>query len=173
MRKAMRIVFLSKTRRFRNAIILVCAVSGAGCATAPSERPATDSTEAPEIRVALAADVVKVGEPLQVDVTIDTHGVPPFRLDFGTGCQFTWVITSGEDRVVTRHMMCTQAPSHIELGPDGRHQRRLEIPTARTYQEGWPFAEDWLPAGGYRLEVYLLGYEDRFRTHVVWFEVVG
>ena len=129
--------------------------------------------EAVTINVVVPDPEVKRGGPLTVDVVLDNNGAPPYRIIFGTGCQFTWFITSTDGRVVTRNTMCTQATSYIELGSDGRYTRQLSIPTIQTYEQGWPYEQDSLPPGRYKLEVYLFGYQDRMSTEIVWFEVLG
>lgn len=148
----------------------------ASCVTAnPAPPGQTEPARLPEIRVELDSDTVKSGQEFVVRFTLDNHGEPPHRLDFASGCQFDWTITTRDGVTFsTRCEICTMATTSILLGDD-LYEASVTVPTRRVCESArfpWPFATDSLPAGWYRLTVLVIGYEQAFETHPVAFEVV-
>jgi len=163
--------------RFRvNASVLAaCAaicLAGPGCTPLPVEEEPAEPIVFGDLFVHLPDLEVRRGENLRVHLTIDHHGGRPFTLYFADSCQLTWIIRDTEGHVVTPNHFCWQRPTMIKLDRQGRHSLGLAIPTTRDAALGWPFAEDSLPPGYYMLEVYVRGYEDRYRTEFPWFEVL-
>jgi hypothetical protein len=166
------------------AVALATSLIIAGCgwtqvATEPKSTPGTGTgsalnpnVESLGVSVSLSTHDVKPGEPVRVAVVLDNHGLPPFKITFGTGCQFTWIITATDGQVIQPDHICTMATSYLEFGSDGLYSVELSIRTVRDGEPDWPFGEDELPVGRYKLEVYLYGYERRMNTEEVWFNVV-
>jgi len=156
-------------RHLASVIILLLCVS---CSTARDPSEYVYTGKAPELHVRLAKQQVVRGENLTAILSIDNKKQPPHRLDFATGCQFDWTITTADSVVfTTRCIMCSQAASSIILAGT-LYTTSIFIPTKRLCEVPWPFKEDVLPVGRYTLSVFAIGYEDQFVTNVVEFDIV-
>lgn len=154
------------------SLCVLLLLSGVACTNLPPpEPPASLPPVVAELGVRLATDRVPGGELLRASVSLNNHGQPPHRLDFATGCQFTWTITTSDGVTFTTHcMICTQAGTSIILA-GSLYETTIRIATRRECTVPWPFAGDALPAGRYTLTVFAIGYEDQFLTEPVAFEI--
>ncbi len=151
------------------AVVLLACLS---CSTARDPSEAVYTGKPAELHVRLQGQKVSAGENLTAVISINNHGQPPHRLDFGTGCQFTWVITTPDSvTLTTRCLICTQAPTFIILAGT-LFTTSIVVPTRRLCELPWPFKDDVVPAGQYTLTVYAIGYEDQLATEPVPFEIV-
>ena len=146
------------------------------CMTANPDPPErTEPVRMAEIRVSLDSDTVKSGQEFIAHVTLDNHGEEPHRLDFASGCQFDWTITTRDGTTFsTRCEICTMATTSILLGDD-LYEASVAVPTKRVCNSArypWPFATDDMPAGWYQLTVLVIGYEKVFESHPVSFEII-
>lgn len=150
---------------------IALALFSVSCATT-NPGPATYSGKGPELHVRLVKETVTRGEDVRAVISIDNRKQPPHRLDFPTGCKFTWTITTADGMpFTTRCITCTQAPSSIVLAGTA-FTATITVPTRRLCDLPWPFEDDFMPPGVYTLGVYAIGYEDVFHTNLVQFEIV-
>jgi hypothetical protein len=152
---------------------VVVAILVASCTTAPPPPPGTVKSTPAGLHASISNATIKPGGTFDVKVRLDNHGQPPYSLNFGTECHFTWTFTDAQGQTATtRCMICKQAPSIITLS-NSFYETSFTVPTQRLCELPWPYPDDSLPVGKYTITVQVIGYEGQFATEPVAFEVIN